>query len=197
MKTVLDPRHQRREKIVQELFSYDAQKKLKAEATAPAKQLHDAKSVAVFANLAEIDKIISASAPEWEIDKINQIDLAVLRLAVYELVFERTEPPKVIIDEAIELAKQFGSENSPAFINGALGKALFAKARIYKIIAEKLGVEEEHLTPQSRFRQDLNATDLEVADLFTTVEDKFEIRLEKGADIKTVQDLEDAINDQN
>lgn len=61
------------------------------------------------------------AAPKWPIEKINRIDLAILRLAVWELFYKRKTPPKVAIDEAIELAKEFGAENSPSFINGVLG----------------------------------------------------------------------------
>jgi N utilization substance protein B len=75
----------------------------------------------VAKSLAKIDNIITKDAPEWPITQINKIDLAILRLAVWELVIKAKEPPKVIIDEAIELAKTFGSENSPSFINGVLG----------------------------------------------------------------------------
>ncbi len=76
---------------------------------------------AIFRKRQKIDKIIGKAAPEFPIDKINKIDLAILRLAVFELAIEKKEPPKVIIDEAIELAKEYGGETSPQFINGALG----------------------------------------------------------------------------
>lgn len=71
--------------------------------------------------LDEIDKKITASAPEWPLDKIAKIDLAVLRNAVYELSRETPEPEKVIIDEAVELSKEFGNDKSSSFINGVLG----------------------------------------------------------------------------
>ena len=71
-----------------------------------------------------IDEKISKAAPEWPLPKIARIDLAVLRLATFELTVSRTEPPKVIIDEAIELAKAYGNENSPKFVNGVLGSIL-------------------------------------------------------------------------
>ncbi|MBI4099749.1 hypothetical protein HY440_01960 [Candidatus Microgenomates bacterium] len=161
MKTSLDPRHQKRQQIVQELFAASANPKTK---------IADPKSVAVTQNLTAIDAIISDSAPEWEIAKINPIDLAILRLAIYELCFELTEPPKVVIDEAIELAKEFGGDTAPAFINGALGKALFSKTRVLKVMATKLGIEEEKLVPEANLLTDLNATDLEIADLITVLE---------------------------
>lgn len=75
----------------------------------------------IDSHVADIDKKIAHAAPEWPIDQIAKIDLAILRLAVYELTVEKKEPPKVIIDEAIELAKEFGNQNSPQFVNGVLG----------------------------------------------------------------------------
>lgn len=71
-----------------------------------------------------LDEKIQSAAPEWPVDKIAKIDLAILRLAIYELLIEKKEPPKVIIDEAIELAKEFGNDNSPKFVNGVLGTIL-------------------------------------------------------------------------
>jgi len=77
--------------------------------------------------LPNIDEKITKIAPEYPIEKINKIDLAILRLAVYEMEIEKDKPPKVTVDEAIELAKEFGGETSPAFINGALGNLLKTK----------------------------------------------------------------------
>lgn len=76
----------------------------------------------IVKNRETIDGKISEIAPEFPIDKINKTDLAILRLAVYEILVSQDAPIKVIIDEAIELAKEFGGDSSPAFINGALGK---------------------------------------------------------------------------
>lgn len=71
--------------------------------------------------LDEIDKVISDSAPEWPIEQISLIDKTVLRLAIFELLYSENVPTKVAINEAVELAKQFGGENSSKFINGVLG----------------------------------------------------------------------------
>ena len=71
-----------------------------------------------------IDQKIAKAAPEYPIEKINKTDLAILRLAVYELLLEKSQPAKVIIDEAVELAKEYGGDSSPAFVNGALGKLI-------------------------------------------------------------------------
>lgn len=68
-----------------------------------------------------IDSIVVKLAPEWPIDQIAAVDRNVLRVAIYELLFEPDIPPKVTINEAVELAKMFGSESSPRFVNGVLG----------------------------------------------------------------------------
>lgn len=68
-----------------------------------------------------IDKKIEEVAPEWPIAQISPIDKAVLRVAIYELLYANDAPPKVAINEAVELAKMFGGENSSKFINGVLG----------------------------------------------------------------------------
>ncbi len=79
----------------------------------------------------ELDQVIEKAAPEWPIDRISPVDRNILRLGLYELLFaDRAEvPAKVAINEAIELAKQFGGENSSRFVNGVLGA-------VYKEIGE-------------------------------------------------------------
>lgn len=72
----------------------------------------------------EIDDIIRPIAPEWPIEQIARMDRVVLRIGVYELVFDESVPPKVVINEAVELAKAFGGDNSSKFINGVLGTVL-------------------------------------------------------------------------
>lgn len=68
----------------------------------------------------EIDDLIQQNAPEWPIDKISKVDLTILRIAVSEILFTDL-PNKVAVDEAIELAKEFGNDTSSKFINGVLG----------------------------------------------------------------------------
>jgi len=110
MKNPLDPRHKKRQKIVEDLFRL-----------AFNKQKVGSDASKIFSKRKIIDKYIEKVAPEFPVEKINKIDLAVLRLAVYELLIEKKEPPRVIIDEAIELAKEYGGDTSPQFVNGALG----------------------------------------------------------------------------
>lgn len=75
----------------------------------------------VAGKLAEIDAIIAKTAPEWPIDQVSLVDRNVLRLGIYELMFLKDVPPKVAINEAVELAKTFGGESSGKFVNGVLG----------------------------------------------------------------------------
>jgi transcription antitermination protein NusB len=91
----------------------------------------------VMAKQPELDLVIEKAAPEWPIDRISPVDRNILRLGLYELLFaDRKEvPAKVAINEAIELAKQFGGENSSRFVNGVLGA-------VYKEIGEP-GKEEQ------------------------------------------------------
>lgn len=72
-------------------------------------------------NREKIDSIITPAAPEWPIDQIALVDLIILRMGIFELLFAKEVPPKVAINEAVELAKAFGGENSSRFINGVLG----------------------------------------------------------------------------
>lgn len=114
MKNPQDPRHKRRQKIVEEIFSLTFHKQKVGSETSK-----------IYSKRKEIDKFIEKAAPEFPVDKIHLVDLAILRLAVYELMIEKKEPARVIIDEAIELAKEYGGETSPQFINGALGNLKF------------------------------------------------------------------------
>jgi N utilization substance protein B len=75
-------------------------------------------------NVKDINDLLRPIAPEWPIEEIARMDRAILQLAVFELVYEQETPPKVIINEAVELAKSFGSENSSKFVNGVLGTVL-------------------------------------------------------------------------
>lgn len=72
-------------------------------------------------HLKEIDGLIIKAAPEWPIEQISAIDKTILRIAIYELLHSDEVPPKVAINEAVELGKTFGGENSSKFINGVLG----------------------------------------------------------------------------
>lgn len=80
----------------------------------------------VNAHQEEIDALIGRYAPEWPVDQVAIIDRNVLRISIYEILMRDDTPTKVAINEAVELAKQFGSDSSGRFVNGVLG-SLVAK----------------------------------------------------------------------
>ena len=73
---------------------------------------------------AALDTVLQPIAPEWPIAQIARMDRLILRMSLYELLSNDNVPPKVVINEAVELSKSFGSENSSRFINGVLGTVL-------------------------------------------------------------------------
>lgn len=81
-----------------------------------------AKSKAIAQRAAEIDVMINEHAKGWKTTRMNKVDLTILRLAVYEMKWDEDVPVSVAINEAVELAKGFGGEESPAFVNGILAK---------------------------------------------------------------------------
>ena len=77
----------------------------------------------ILTRVEELDAFIQPIAPDWPLDQIARIDRTILRMGVYELIHGTDVPSKVIINEAVELAKAFGADNSSKFINGVLGTA--------------------------------------------------------------------------
>lgn len=76
----------------------------------------------ICAVLPEIDEKLSGASRGWKLERMGKADLTILRLAVYEMFYDEDIPVGVAINEAVELAKNFGGEESPSFINGVLGK---------------------------------------------------------------------------
>ncbi|MBL6974597.1 MAG: transcription antitermination factor NusB [Deltaproteobacteria bacterium] len=76
----------------------------------------------VVAHLAEVDELIRQASLNWRIDRMATVDRNILRLATYELMNQSDTPLKVVLNEAIELSKRYGSEDSSAFVNGVLDK---------------------------------------------------------------------------
>ncbi|MBN2100341.1 transcription antitermination factor NusB [Candidatus Dojkabacteria bacterium] len=72
-------------------------------------------------NIENINEIIAKYAPQWPVDQIQKADLEIIRIAIWEGFIGEQTPPKVAIDEAIEIAKEFGGETSGKFVNGVLG----------------------------------------------------------------------------
>lgn len=137
MKTSKDPRHIRRIEAVKSLFAlsfHDGQP-----------EVHEL-AAEVVAHKPEIDEIITKCAPEWPLPQINRLDLSVLRLATYELLYRQDVPPKVIIDEAVEIGKEFGSQSSGSFVNGVLASALKMTGRDKEITEAEAKAKDESQT---------------------------------------------------
>ena len=86
----------------------------------------------VLANREEIDKIIAEFASAWPISQMAVVDRNILRIAVYEIIAEEDTPPRVAVNEAVELAKRFGSDTAPGFVNGVLGSVTAAR-EVHKV----------------------------------------------------------------
>ena len=114
MKTRTDKRHLKRKLLVEEFFSGSFHKLIN-----PSPEANK-----ILNHLDQIELLMAHAADEGQTRRINKIDKAVLIVSIWELAIEKKTPPKVIIDEAVELAKEFGSESSPGFVNGVLGNIL-------------------------------------------------------------------------
>jgi N utilization substance protein B len=121
MKTNKDPRHVERVKTMQQLFAWDFNPERAVEES-DEKRLE--KTTRVIEHIEQIDPEIRKAAPEWPLEKINKIDLSILRQAIYELLVDKNVPVKVSVDEAIEIGKEYGTDSSASFINGVLGKII-------------------------------------------------------------------------
>ena len=76
----------------------------------------------IIAKIPELDEAINASTTGWKTSRMGKVDLSIIRLAVYEIKYEEDVPAKVAINEAVELAKLYGTDNSASFVNGVLAK---------------------------------------------------------------------------
>lgn len=114
-----DRRHLARIKLIQNLFACEFNKDFN--------NLYDIDSEKlkkILEKKDEIDLLIKKYAPRYPLEEIAKVDLAILRWAIYETVFDKKLPYKVVIDEAVELAKELSSENAYSFINGVLGSLI-------------------------------------------------------------------------
>ena len=113
MKSKLDPRHQLRITMFKSLFEANFKNNTTTQKSSQAAKVLDYQK--------EIDSQIKKYASTWPIDQIAPVDLAILRMAIWELLYQKKEPYKVICDEAVEIAKEYGAASSASFINGVLG----------------------------------------------------------------------------
>jgi transcription antitermination protein NusB len=97
--------------------------------------------VGVFPLTQDLDQLIAKYAPEWPLDQIAAIDRNILRIAFWEFAVSRETPVKVAINEAVELAKLYGSDSAPRFINGVLGTLVEHEHDIHQIIKNRIAHE--------------------------------------------------------
>lgn len=130
MTDFVDPRHLKRMQLVQELFARGFNELIGQEKIdqngASMNSDQDALIDQILAEKAEFDEQVIAIAPERPLADINKVDLAILRVILFEAKYKDT-PKKVLINEAVELAKELGTESSPKFVNGVLGKLLITE----------------------------------------------------------------------
>jgi N utilization substance protein B len=89
----------------------------------------------------DLDQLIARYAPEWPLDQIAAIDRNILRIAFWEFAVSRATPVKVAINEAVELAKLYGSDSAPRFVNGVLGTLVEHEQEIHQIIKNRVAQE--------------------------------------------------------
>ena len=130
----MDPRTKARQLAMQALFQLDVQGSSllpdlldffsENAPELPVRLLASEWTRGTWANITACDDLITAAALKWKLSRLSQVDKSILRLSVYHLKFCPDIPPKVTINEAIELAKKFGTDKSPGFVNGVLDGVL-------------------------------------------------------------------------
>ena len=121
-----DYRHDRRIKLMQDVFACTFSDQTIAQCLTDSQTSDDQETSnlgGIIRSLSELDSAIQAAAPERPLSEINKVDLAILRMILFESLHKKT-PKRVLIDEAVELAKAFGSDSSAKFVNGVLAKLL-------------------------------------------------------------------------
>jgi N utilization substance protein B len=96
--------------------------------------------VGVLPLISDLDTLISQHAPEWPLEQVAVIDRNILRIALWEIAVSKETPLKVAINEAVELAKVFGSDSTPRFVNGVLGSLALHHEEIIQALAKKTKV---------------------------------------------------------
>ena len=132
--TNMDKRTRARELTMQALYQLDVQGPdlldllgeffIEAETNNAVRSLASEWTRGASENLEKCDELITAATIKWQLTRLSPVDRSILRLSVYQLKFCRDIPPKVVINEAIELAKKFSTDKSPGFVNGVLDAVL-------------------------------------------------------------------------
>ncbi len=134
-------RTQAREAVLKILYAIDITKEppetcinnfwlSQEEAKPEVRHFAEALVLGLCANKEEVDKVITECATNWELERMAVVDRNILRAATYELIFSGDIPPKVAINEAIDLAKKYGDNDSGKFVNGVLDKISKVKGKV-------------------------------------------------------------------
>jgi len=161
----------------------------------------------VAKNVEVLDEIVAKTAPAWPPDQITKADLITLRIAIFELTIAKNVPPKVAIDEAIELAKEFGGASSASFVNGVLGTVVkeyleteeikeneSTEQKIKRMLSGLLGTDKKELRREASFTDDLNTDPTDLEDAFQAILREFGID-DKKRTFETVGQLIDFVKD--
>lgn len=166
--------------------------------------------------LGKIDEKLAAATPQRPLAQMARVEKAILRLAIFEILFNNAVPARAAINEAIELAKTYGSENSGRFVNGVLGtivneasalqtqKATLESEELYmsasphwealqKAISQQLDVPANEVVPEASFKDNLHADSLDLVELIMSLEETFDIKI-KDEDARAMLTVGDALN---
>ena len=145
----MDKRTRARELAMQALYQLDVQGEdlfrlldaffLEYEPNESVRKLAAEWTKATWDNLAECDRLIEASTIKWHLSRLSPVDKSILRLSVYQLKYCSDIPPRVVLNEAIELAKKFSTDRSPSFVNGVLDAAL---KKLTAAVSQEVGHKE-------------------------------------------------------
>ena len=149
----MKPRHQARVAALQALYEVDCahhsagtvlgQRLAEAQLSDEAGEFARRLVVGVLKHRTVLDTFIHQHAPEWPLEQMAYIDRNILRIAVFEFAIDGQTPVKVAINEAVELAKLFGSDSAPRFVNGVLGALVERRAAIAQAVQSMSGAGDE------------------------------------------------------
>ena len=120
--TVKNPRIGKVRKLEEEVKRQNELEQLRTRRIRKEQEYIEAKYQAIVDHLEEIDRMLNEAAEGWKVSRMGKVELSIMRLAAYEIRYDEDVPESVAINEAVEMAKTFGGDDSPAFINGVLGK---------------------------------------------------------------------------
>ena len=156
---------------------------------------------------AELDAEIARHAPAIPVSELGIVERTILRSAIYEVLYSAATPSGETIHDAVSLARTYAGDAARRLVNGVLGSVSGHRGakrsqrrvtdgttfeRLKKIIVEQLGVDEEEVTPQASFVEDLNADSLDLVELIMSLEEEFGMEI-SDEDAEKIQKVSDAV----